>query len=487
MNKTKTTNLGEFKNTSWYNNKILHVVLLIFISSIILFPNIINNPVYSWDEARHAVNALEIVNSGDWVTLTYNNEPDLTNLKFPLGAWLIAANYKLFGINEVSLRLWSVIFTILTTVLVYFFGSLIKNRWMGILAALIFISSMLVVSKHAGITGDYDAGASFFLALSLFLFLLFYKKRNRNFLFLSMASVGLGVMYKSFVPGLLPLFIIFIFLLFSKEKKILLSPKDLFYSALIIIAIIAPWLIARSVSDSSFITKLLNVDYWGRLTSAVDDHGEPFWFYIVQLSKGFYPWLYSLILGLFVLSKTKNENNSFLLIWFFTIFLLFSIATTKNYWYILPVFPAMALIVSSFWLMLLGAVSKIKFRKTLSVVLVAFLTLNIILAFFNVKYSFVIYRNRNLFPVFINQESIKKELESLDVLLVGANLRTQGNFFYLKRLLDDRFVFSSKLYCNLNDKQRMLLKADANLMRKFLESCPQREVSEHYEDYFLIK
>jgi hypothetical protein len=175
------------------------------------------------------------------------------------------------------------------------------------------------------------------------------------------------------------------------------------------------------------------------------------------------------------------------LIWFFTIFLLFSIATTKNYWYILPVFPAMALIVSSFWLMLLEAVSKIKFGKTLSVVLVAFLTLNIILAFFNVKYSLVIYRNRNLFPVFVNQESIKKELESLDVLLVGANLRTQSNFFYLKRLLGDRFVFSSELYCNLNDKQRMLLKADANLVRKFLESCPQREVSGHYEDYFLIK
>lgn len=491
MNETKIIHLRKSNTVFWYNNQILHIVLLLLVASIVLFPNIKNSPVYSWDEARHAVNALEMLRSGDWITLTYNNQPDMANLKFPLGAWLIVINYKLFGINEFSLRLWSAIFTILTTVSVYFIGSLIKNRWLGIIAALVFISSMLAVVKHAGLSGDYDAGASFFLTLSLLLFLLFYKNRYRRFLYLSMASVGLGVMYKSFIPGLLPLVVIFIFLLFSKDKKLLFNPKILLYSFLIIIGIVSPWLIARSAVDTSFISKLIGVDYWNRLTSAVDDHGEPFWFYITQMKNGFYPWLYFLPFGLILLFKNyfkdRNENSIFLLIWFFTIFLIFSVAQTKNYWYILPTFPVMALIVASFWIMLLEKVSKARFSRTLSFVLVSFLIFNIVLALLNVKYYLYTYENRNQLPRFINQESIKKELESLDVLLVSNNLGTQSNLFYLKRLLDDRFVFSSTLYCLLNNKHGMLIKADANFVRKLLESCPERKISGSYEDYFLIR
>ena len=493
MNKTKTIHLLESETTFWYNNKILHIVLLIFVSSIILFPNINSNPIYSWDEARHAINALEMLRSGDWITLTYNKVPDMANLKFPLGAWLIVIDYKLLGVNEFSLRLWSVLFTILTTILVYLLGSLIKNRWAGILAGLIFISSMLVVNKHAGITGDYDAGASFFLTLSLLLFLLFYEKGNRRFLYLSMISIGLGVMYKSFVPGLLPLFIIFIFLLFSKDKKLLFNPKILLYCVLIIIAIISPWLIARSSVDSSFLSKLINVDYWNRLTSAVDDHGEPFWFYITQLKDGFYPWLYFLPFGLVLLfrnyKKNRNENDIFLIVWFFTIFLIFSIAETKNYWYMLPAFPVMAIIISSFLLTLLEIVSKLRFGKFLSTVLLTFIILNIALALFNVRYYLLrnVQQNREHLSFFINQETVKEELESLDILIVGDNLGTQSNNFYLKRLLDDRFVFSSTLYCALTDKQRMLLKAETDFVRYILEKCPEREVSKRYGGYVLIK
>ena len=471
--------------------KILHVIFLIFVSSVILFPNINNNPVNSWDEARHAVNALEMINSGDWVTLRFNNEPDMANIKFPLGAWLIAINYKLFGINEVSLRLWSVIFTILTTILVYFLGSLIRSRWTGILAALIFITNVQVVVAHSGITGDYDAGASFFVALSLFLFLLFYKTRKGSFWILSMVSIGFGIMYKSFVPGLIPLFIIFIFLLISKERKNINLKKLFFYAALIIMAIISPWLIARSLSDSSFLFKLLNLDYWQRLTSSVDGHGAPFWYYLIQMNQGFYPWLYFFMPGLIVILasyfKNKDENNLFILLWFFITFLIFSIAETKNYWYMLPAFPAMVIIISLFYATLLETVFKLKFGKILSVALVAFVILIIVTSFFYVRSFFYKHQDRDHLSFVIKEESIKKELLSSDMVVVSSNLKSQSNFFYLKRLLNGRFIFSSNISCNLNNKEILLVKAEATFIDKFLEVCPERRVSERYQDYVLIK
>ena len=484
MNGTEISHLNKPKPIPWYNNRILHIVVLLFISSFILFPKIKNTPLHDFDEARYATSALETVNSGNWITMTYNHLPDLGNLKFPLGTWLIAINYKLFGVNEVSVRLWSVIFTILTTILVYLLGSLIKNRWLGILAALIFITSIQVVNGHAGITGDFDAGASFFLTLSLFLFLLFYKTRKNSFLFFSMVTVGLGTMYKSFIPGFIPLVIIFIFLLFSKEKKYFFNPKIIFFCTAIIIAIISPWLIARSISDNSFILKLLGGDYWQRFTSSLTN-GPPgsFWFYPIQLKDSFYPWIYFLPFGLFLVFKdyikNKNKDYSFLLIWIFTVFLIFSVATTKNFWYILPIFPAMAIVVALFWSTLLKVFLELKWGKILSVALIALLIINIVSAILNADYYFDIHKNYNNFSSFINQESVKKELLSSDII-VNNLVVSQSNLFYLERLLNDKFTVSSIISCNLQDNQRWLVGSDANFLRLYLKSCPGRKIISRY-------
>lgn len=495
MHETKIMYLHEPETTFWYNNQILHIVVLILISGFILFPRIKNVPLNDWDEARHAINALEIINSGNWVTLTYNHEPDITNIKFPLGAWLIAINYKLFGVNEFSVRLWSVIFTILTTVLVYFWGSLIKDRWSGILAALIFISSMQVVTGHAGITGDYDAGASFFLTLALFLFLTYYKTGKRSFLFYSMAAIGLGTMYKSFVPGFIPLAIILVFLLFSNKRKHFFNPKTIFLCALIIVAIIAPWLIARSMSDSSFVSKLLNFDYWQRFTSPVDKHSGSIFFYLGQMKDGFFPWVYFLPFGLFLALrryiKDKNEDYLFILLSFFTILSIFSFASTKNFWYILPVFSTMATIVALFWSNIMVMSSKSRFRSILSVTLVGFLIINIVFALLNSDYFFNILKGQNTFSSFIARESVKKELTSSD-LIIHEYVTTQSNLFYLKRLLNDKLNIKSEFQCNLKSTQRWLLSSDENFIRLFLKNCPQRKIVSYQFNksdllYYLIR
>ncbi len=474
----KMTNLSEYKTTFW-NNRIPHIILLILISGSILFPKIRNTPLNDWDEARHAINALEMVNSGDWIKVTYSHTPDFANIKFPLGVWLTAINYKLFGVNEFSVRLWSVLFTIFTTVLIYLLGSLIRDRWAGLLAALIFISSMNVVIGHAGTTGDYDAGASFFLILALYLFLVSYKTGKNSFLLYSTAAVGLGTMYKSFVPGVIPLVIIFIFLLFSKEKGYSLNLKTIFISVSIILAIVTPWLIARSMSDGSFVSKLLISDYWQRFTSPVDKHSGSIWFYIGQMKDGFFPWIYSLPFGVFLAIKRcvkdKSDNHLFLLISFFTILSIFSVASTKNFWYILPIFPVMAVIVALFWSDLLGTFSKSRFGNAFPITVLVFLVINIISAILNSNYFFTIRKSQNTFSSFINQEPVKKELLSSD-LIVHEYVTTQSNLFYLERLLNDNFTIKSEFQCNLKRDQRWLLSSDANFLRLFLKQCPERKI-----------
>lgn len=446
-----------------------------------LFPRITNIPLHDWDESRHAINALEMLNSGDWVTVTYNHEPDTANIKFPLGAWLIAINYKLFGVNEFSVRLWSVIFTILTTIIVYLWGRLVKNQWWGLVASLIFISSAQVMSIHAGVTGDYDAGASFFMTLSLFLFTIFYKTKNRNFLFYSMVAVGMGTMYKSFVPGFIPLVIILICLLFSKEKRSFLNLKNILICAGIIMVIISPWLIARSLSDNSFIFKLLKFDYWNRLTNAVDNHSGSILYYIPQMRISFYPWFYFLPLGLFfvfkIYNKYKDEYSLILLVSFFLTLSIFSFAGTKNIWYILPLFPIMSVVVATFWAVIWEKFSELRFRGILLSVLTVFIIVNIISGVLNTNLHFNIQNiiRKNSFSALINQEFIKKDLLSADVI-VHDTIISQSNLFYLKRLLNDKFMINSELFCDLNQNQIWIVSISIDSLRGFTKHCRDRKI-----------
>ncbi len=487
--------LTENSKSAWYKSRLFHIAILVVIASFILFPKIKGSPLNDWDEARHAINALEMLRSGNWITLTYGHNPDFANIKFPLGAWLIGINYKLLGINEFSVRLWSVIFTISTTVVVYLWGSVVKNRNMGLLAALIFISSMQVVGAHAGTTGDYDAGASFFLTSALFMFWLSYTTKRQSFFLCSMAAVGLGTMYKSFVPSFIPLVIIFIFLLFSPERKRYFNPKTLGYSALIILGIISPWLIARSASDSSFLGKLLNLDYWDRLTQAVDNHSAPFWFYVAQLKDGFFPWVYALPLAIIVAFKKyargRDENYLFLLISFFTILFIFSIASTKNFWYILPAFSAMSVLLALFWSEVFGWIARFKNSQAFMIALILFLAFNIVAGILNANSFFYTRKNNNDFAAFLNQESVQKQIRSSN-LIIHEYVATQSNLFYLERWLDDKFAISSNISCNLDKNQSWLISSDEPFLHLYLNKCPQRKLVSHYFNdssvtYSLIK
>ena len=50
-------------------------------------------PLFEWDEARHAVNAWEMLRSRDWFNYTYAGAPDRWNAKPQLLVWLIALGY----------------------------------------------------------------------------------------------------------------------------------------------------------------------------------------------------------------------------------------------------------------------------------------------------------------------------------------------------------------------------------------------------------
>ena len=151
----------------------------------------------SWDEGIYASVAKELVQTGDWLRLTLNHSPWFD--KPPLAIWMTALFYKLFGVNELSARLFSALCGVGLVIVTYFFGRQLLNRWTGFLGALILLSSSHFL-RFARF-GVMDVPLTFFMTLAFYLFWLGHFK-NRYLIFSGIA-IGLAVMTKGFAAMLI--------------------------------------------------------------------------------------------------------------------------------------------------------------------------------------------------------------------------------------------------------------------------------------------
>jgi len=92
-------------------------ILLLIALAVLYFWNLGTGSLRQWDEGLTAERAREIIETGQWLTPQFGYKPDFN--KPPLYYWLTALNYRIFGIHEFSVRLWSALFGMACVVLVY--------------------------------------------------------------------------------------------------------------------------------------------------------------------------------------------------------------------------------------------------------------------------------------------------------------------------------------------------------------------------------
>ena len=149
--------------TSWRE------IVVAAIASLILFFNVAVPPVAMTDEARVALNALEMMSSSNPLVVTYAGDPDLWNPKPPLGVWLSALSMKLFGVNEFALRFPHVLAAVATVVAVFAFTRRVsKSSGAGVVGAAALLGTTGYVETHVARTADYDSLLVLFLTLTSF-------------------------------------------------------------------------------------------------------------------------------------------------------------------------------------------------------------------------------------------------------------------------------------------------------------------------------
>ena len=132
------------------------VVIFVLISLYPLFAFLGTQPLRTWDESRVAASSYEMTKTKNPIVVTYDYKPDHCSVKPPLAIWIQALSIKVFGANEVAVRIAICSCNIAHGSCYYFTYRSYKKPFLGFYAASVIICSRIFI-YHSGRSADYDA------------------------------------------------------------------------------------------------------------------------------------------------------------------------------------------------------------------------------------------------------------------------------------------------------------------------------------------
>ncbi|HEV8537543.1 MAG TPA: glycosyltransferase family 39 protein [Bacteroidota bacterium] len=314
--------------------------LILLLGATIIFSKLGGHGLANYDDCFYAQKAKEILETGDWLTMHFNRQPAWENPPFFI--WMIALSYRIFGVGEFAAKFPSAFFGLATILLVYHIAGKLYNAWTAFFSSLV-LSTTFIFTRYAR-HAMMDVTLSFFVCLALYAASLALEKDRRYFLLWG-ASIGICILIKS-VLGFVPLVITVFHFLLTGRRNVLVDRFFLLGSLIMLAG--CSWYIdqyvkfGRQFFDGHF-GWVIYTRAFGLGTQAWYDHLS----YLVDLLTYYWPWLPLFIAGVVMLTSNalKGDKNSVLLVlWAVLPIMVLSLVQSRVLWYIMPVFPAAAII-----------------------------------------------------------------------------------------------------------------------------------------------
>lgn len=305
------------------------------------------------DEGRYATIALGMLRSGDWITPHLNGF--LYFEKPPFGYWMSAAAMGLFGVGEFAARLWPAVCGFATAVLVAFTARRLWSEPAGSFAGASAAGCIWIVANAHFLS--LDMGLTFFLTLALCAFLLAQRDdasapQQRRWMLAAWAAMAGAVLTKGLVGVLIPGAAL---LLYCAWVRTLVPLRRMHWVAgsALFLALAAPWFIVVSLRNPGFADFFFVHEHFQRYLTDQARRPGAVWYFVPLLLAGFLPWttmLPSLArFGAEPEPQRAFQPRRFLLVYAVFVFVFFSASRSKLPSYILPMFPALALLAGA-WL-----------------------------------------------------------------------------------------------------------------------------------------
>ncbi len=313
-----------------------------------------SHPLFVPDEGRYSEVAREMLASGDFITPRLNGVPFLD--KPALFYWLQATAIYLFGLKEFALRLWPALCGIISCLATYLAGQRLFNRRTGLLAAIILASSPLYYA--AAHYANLDLEVATWISLTLFMIALgLQTERSRQHTLFFVSAwffAALAFLTKGLIALAFPIMITGSFLLLTGQWR-KLAGLHFIVGPLLFASIVLPWCWLAQKANPEFFHFFFITQQITRFLSHADfNNREPFWFYLPVLLLSCLPWTVFLIQAIHFQIKLlrtqfkQNQQGLFFLLWVIIVFGFFSIPQSKTIGYILPITPALAILIGHY-------------------------------------------------------------------------------------------------------------------------------------------
>ncbi|HZV54770.1 MAG TPA: glycosyltransferase family 39 protein [Rhodocyclaceae bacterium] len=296
------------------------------------------------DEGRYAEIPREMAASGNWLT------PRLNGIKYfekpPLQYWATAAAFTAFGESEWTARLWTAVTGFLGVMLAWFAGRRLFGPSVGMLTAPVLASSLLYLAM--GHIDTLDMGFAFFLEVAVVGFLL-AQAGERRWMMIAWAGLAFAVLSKGIAALVLTGSTVVLYSLLTRDFSCW-RRFEFARGVPLFLLIAAPWFIAVSLANHEFPGFFFIHEHFERFLTKVHNRYQPAWYFIPIFLLGALPWttlaLQSLAQAWSRRPATTFQPRRFLLLWCAVVFGFFSVSSSKLPSYILPLFPALALLLA---------------------------------------------------------------------------------------------------------------------------------------------
>ena len=356
-------NISDLK---YFNIKIIlgFLVLICFFSTLNMVPPL------DRDESRYIQATVQMLETKDFVNINFLESP---RLKKPPGIYWLQA-ISAVGIKNIffldsapiwAFRIPSAIGASASIWVTFLLGQLLFGRAQGLIAALLLMSSPIVIMESHIAKTDSVLLALFLCALYILVKIVFYEdKKLPKPSDITVFAFWIIMSFTFLIKGPIALVILLLTIISYKVLKEPINFKDLkpIMGIILFMLIILPWFILiNSGNNNDVLFNTIKKDMLLKLVSVQESHGAPPGSYL--LSSMLTAWPIALFIipsALWCFKNKDNKSVKFLLCSLIPSWLFFEIIPTKLLHYVLPLLPSFAILTAA---MIISSVKGIKFRS----------------------------------------------------------------------------------------------------------------------------
>ncbi len=378
-------------------------LVLAVVAGGVFLVNLGGSRLWDDDEPKNAACGREMLDRGDWIVPTFNDE--LRPHKPILLYWAMIASYRAVGVSELGARLPSALAGLGSVFFCFMLGRLLFDRLVGFAAGVLLASGLMFAVLARAATPDAILILCSTAALYFFVWGVAslrggsFSGAGADDSMVSLdrarlpvraaaamyASMGLAVLAKGPIGILLPTLVLGCYavllgrrpqeppadldssrtkrlarwlgdrLAWRRVLRIAMNPRAPL-GAVVVLAVAAPWYTAVTLAtDGQWLLGFLGTHNVHRFLHPMEGHSGPIFYYVLAIMAGFFPG--SCFLPVAVVQAVRDtrrnlplaESQALLLCWLGAYLVFFSLAATKLPNYIAPCYPALALL-TAYWL-----------------------------------------------------------------------------------------------------------------------------------------